>query len=301
MIPLIKLRENLRFARELQEMVEVLKGATASQFRSLQRKRKGFEDYKLRLEDFLTALDVKGFRHPFLRERSSLPKAIIMITSDEGFIGSLNAQVINSGLEQAASADELIIMGERGARYLGEIQARDYTVLPGIGDDITYTRAVAIRDLLIGKFMAKKIGSVLVSYPRFLSLTVQHVDVARILPCGDIFGRKDNSKHKPVAIDESLIEPTPTKVIDYLVRAWLMQKLYDIFWESKLSECAARIIHLEGSHEEIMQTNKRLMHEYFKHIHERSDKNIREIFASRLKWRMTGTDKIAELQEADAE
>jgi ATP synthase F1 gamma subunit len=285
MIPLIKLRENLRFARELQDMIEVMKGATASQFRSLQAKRKGFEDYKTKMEEFLTALDVGSIPHPFLRERADLPKAIVMITSDEGFVGALNAQVVTAGLEQASGLDELVVIGERGARYLAENQGATFTVFPGIGDDITYARAVAVRDLLIEKFLARKIGSVLIAYPRFLSLTAQRVDVARVLPCGNIFGPKADVRHKPVKAKEILIEPSPDKVVNYMVRAWMMQRIYDMFWESKLSECAARIIHLEGSHEEILSENKKLMHEYFKHLHARSDKNIREIFASRLKWR----------------
>ncbi|HAJ56315.1 MAG TPA: hypothetical protein DCL35_00935 [Candidatus Omnitrophica bacterium] len=285
MIPLIKLRENLRFARELQEMIEVLKGATASQFRSLQSKRKGFEDFKLKLQEFLTALDARSIKHPFLRERANLPKAIVMVTSDEGFVGGLNAQVVNTALEQAAGADELIVLGERGARYLSEAQSGSFTVLPGIGEDITYRRAVALRDLLIGKFLEKKVGSVLLVYTRFLSLTVQKVEAARVLPCGDIFGRQEGAKVRMFKAGDVLIEPTPGKVVDYMVRAWLMQRLYDMLWESKLAECAARIIHLEGSHEEIMGSNKRLMHEYFKSIHAKSDKNIREIFASRLRWR----------------
>lgn len=285
MIPLIKLREDLRFARELLEMIEVLKGATASQFRSLQRKRRGFENFRTRMEDFLAALDLSKAAHPFLRERAQLPKAIVMVTSDEGFLGSLNALVINAGLEQSSSSDELIVVGERGARYLSENQNLAYTFLPGIGDDITYTRAVAVRDFLIAKFLSKKIGSILVSYPRFLSLTVQRVEVIRVLPCRDIFGRKTGSKPGYSRTRQFLIEPTQGKVAEYMVKIWMMQKLYDIFWESKLSECAARIIHLEGSHEEIRNVNRNLMYEYFKRLHEKSDKNIREIFASRLRWK----------------
>ena len=285
MIPLIKLREDLRFAKELQDMIDVLKSATASQFRSLQRRRKGFEQFKLRLDDFLFSFQARQARHPFFAQRPQLPKAILMITSDEGFLGSLNATVVAAGLEQSGVHDELIVMGERGARYLAESQSAAFTVLPGIGDDITYTRAVAVRDLLISKFLTKKIGSVLVAYPRFLSLTVQHVEVARILPCGDIFGQKEQVRNKNVRKMEFLTEPTAGHVIDYLARAYLMQRLYDMFWEAKLAECAARIIHLEGSYEEITSVNVKLKYDYFKHFHERSDKDIREIFASRLQWR----------------
>ena len=286
MIPLIKLREDLRFSKELLEMIEVLKSATASQFRSLQNKRKGFEQYKLRLEEFLATIKTQKVIHPFLIERKNLPKAVVMVTSDEGFLGSLNALVLNAGLEQAAAGDELIVLGERGSRYLAETQREAFTFLPGIGDEITYERATAVRDLLISKFLSKKVGSVLIAYPQFLSLTVQRIEVVRLLPSGDLLVPKGGALNRSGRRGfEILLEPSRGSVVDYLVRAALMQKLYDVFLESKLSECAARIIHLEGSREEIVSVNKRLLYVYFKQLHEKSDKNIREIFASRLRWR----------------
>lgn len=283
MIPLVKLRENLRFARELREMIEVLKWATASQFRLLQQKRKGFEEFRTRIEDFLFILKVCRLKHPFLTERENLPKAVLMVTSDEGFLGSLNALVLNAGLEQVAGNDEIIVIGERGARYLSETQGRAFTFLPGIGDDITYKRAAAVRDLLITRILKKEVGKIIMVYPRFLSLTVQRVDMVKVLPCDEVLGRGPGSKEEISRFSRFLIEPTPGAVVDYLVRMWVMQKIYEIFWDSKLSECAARIIHLEGSHAESLNANKKLMYEYFKHLHARSDKNIREIFASRLR------------------
>lgn len=282
MIPLVKLRENLKFAKELREMIEVLKWATASQFRSLQQKKVGAEEFKLRLEDFLSIAKVCRFKHAFLMERANLPKAVLMITSDEGFVGSLNALVLNAGVEQVSGDDEVIVVGERGARYLSETQTKAFTFLPGIGDDITYKRAAAIRDLLIAKFLKKEISKVVVVYPRFLSLTVQRVDMVKILPCDDVLRQESKSSESVLKAEHFLVEPTMDAVMEYLVRMWIMQKIYEILWDSKLSECAARIIHLEGSYEESMNTNKQLMYEYFKHLHARSDKNIREIFASRL-------------------
>jgi len=300
MIPLIKLREDLRFARELLEMIDVLKSATSSQFRTFQLKRKGFDDYKFALEDFLGALGTQKIAHPFLKEDKDLPKAVLMITSDEGFLGGLNTLVLADGLEQAAARDEIIVMGERGSRYMSETVSRPFTFLPGVGDDISYRRAGAVRDLLIGKFLRKEIGSALVVYPRFLSFMAQRVEVVRVLPSGDILARKDDGKkiHRPKP--SILVEPDKGAVIDYLVRALLMQKFYDIFLDSKLSECAARIMHLEGSLEEIKTMNRRLLRDYFKHLHEKSDKNIREIFASRLRWREARVAEILQEWQASA-
>jgi ATP synthase F1 gamma subunit len=283
----IKLREDLRFAGELLAMIEVLKSATAGQFRLLQARRKEAYDFRNYIEDFVGSFRASRITHFFLTERPRLPKVVVMITSDEGFLGSLNSLVVNAGLEQAGDADELVVIGERGARYLSEMQTRAFTVLPGLSDEVAYARAGAMRDFLIEKFLSKKIGSVLVAYPRFLSLTVQQVDVRKVLPCSDLFRWAPERAAAKKTGPEPLIEPSKARVIDYLVRVSLLQTLYDMFWESKLSECAARIMHLEGSHEEIRETNRRLSYEYFKSYHARSEKHIREIFASRLKWRQT--------------
>ena len=71
--------------------------------------------------------------------------------------------------------------------------------------------------------------------------------------------------------------------MDFLVRATLTQQLYGIFLDAKLAEYAARIVHLEGSYQEITDMNRKLLFSFFKNAHQRSDKDIREIFASRLK------------------
>lgn len=282
MQPLIRLREDLRFAEELVTMIEILKSATTRQFRVLQAKRTEFEPFKVRLEEFMEALGGETVSHPFLTEQRHLPKAVLMITSDEGFLGALNANVIQAGLEQAGVGDELIVLGERGARYLSENTKSDFTVLPGLGDDITYERAVGVRDLLIEKFLARKAGLVLIAYPRFYSVAVQAAEVAKVLPCREWFRPSDKAQKERLARRPFFVEPSLARAVDYLVRALLMQKIYDVFWESKLSECAARIVHLEGSHQEINHAHQQSLYQYFRHVHEKSDKDIREVFASRL-------------------
>jgi len=49
-----------------------------------------------------------------------------------------------------------------------------------------------------------------------------------------------------------------------------------------LAELAARIMHLEGSIQELSKVDQNLKLDYFKYLHGLSDKTIREIYASRL-------------------
>jgi F-type H+-transporting ATPase subunit gamma len=282
MQPLIRLREDLRFAEEIVSMIEILKATTSRQFRILQGKRSQYETFKVRLEEFIEAMAGERITHPFLTEVRHLPKAVVMISSEEGFLGGLNASVINTGLEQAGVGDELIVLGERGARHLSENTKSDFTVLPGLGDEVTYERAAAVRDFLIEKFLSKKIGLVLIAYPRFFSIAVQTPEVTKLLPCDALFQSSEDTRRGRLKRRAVFIEPDRARAVDYLVRAFLLQKIYDMFWESKLAECAARIMHLEGSHQEIMHKHQESLYQYFRHFHEKSDRDIREVFASRL-------------------
>ena len=78
-----------------------------------------------------------------------------------------------------------------------------------------------------------------------------------------------------------MVEPSFGSVIEILVELWMGVKLLEIFWSSKQSECAARIMHLEGSTQELTQLNRKLTFEYFRQVHSLSDKTIREISVSR--------------------
>jgi len=282
MQPLTRVREDLRFAKEIVNMIEILKATTSRQFRILQGKRSQFDAFKARLEEFIEAMGGQKTEHPFLTEVRHLTKAVVMIASDEGFLGGLNAGVISAGMEQAGVGDELIVLGERGARHLAEATKGDFTVLPGLGDEVTYERAAAVRDLLIEKFLSKKVGVVLFAYPRFFSLAQQSPEVVKLLPCEDLFRPSEESRRRGIRRPAVFVEPDRSRAVDYLVRAHLMQKIYDMFWESKLSECAARIVHLEGSHQEIMHSHQASLYQYFRIFHEKSDRDIREVFASRL-------------------
>jgi len=71
-------------------------------------------------------------------------------------------------------------------------------------------------------------------------------------------------------------------VMEGLIRFRLSFSLYNIAWTSKFSEFGARLMHLEGSEQELARMKQQLSLQYFKHVHSLADKTIREIISSRL-------------------
>jgi F0F1-type ATP synthase gamma subunit len=192
---------------------------------------------------------------------------------------------MQAGLEQSSVADELIVIGERGARYLSEDQKTAYLFWPAADDEKIGHRARALRDFFVERMKRRQYQSVWAVYPRFVSLGIQIPEVVKLLPCPELFGSRERTVPFGKKRVDPLVEPSMSAVIESLVRMHLAQRLTDILLESKLSEEAARVTHLESSREEIQQARQQQWQEYFKRSHEKSDKNIREIFSGQIQWK----------------
>ncbi len=286
MANLRNLREELGFNRDMADIVNVLKGVAASEFARLQRKRKKFKEFEGYLKRLFQIVDIKDFSHCFLDEDTSLPSNIILITSDTGFLGKLNVSIVNSAFSQYKEKDILTVIGRQGERYIGE-RIKEFKFFPGFSDYINFAEIERLKDFIIKQVLDKYVSRTIIIYPRFISFAVQKVQEFNLLPCRNLFSEKPKPVNNGLEEEKVILEPSFEKIVEYLVRIWIGNVVYNIFWESKLSEWAARVIHLEGSSDEVKRQTKIARLAYFRAVHENSDKSIREIFSSTLALRRT--------------
>jgi len=290
-----KIRNDLQFNTLMESIIEVLKGVAATEYFHLQSRRKSFDEFEGYLRDLFQIVKIGGFQHPYLGA-SVPPSNIVLVTSDTGFLGELNVLVVNQALAQHRKNDFLTVVGREGSRYIEE-QDVAHSSFPGIDDDISYSQVAKLRDHIIKEFWDKKLGGTIVIYPHFVSFAVQKIEQFQLFPCRFLFPQE--TKPQPpigqqagfleIDAEEEVIIDSPLKgIIECLVKIWIGQLIHLIFWESKLSEWAARVMHLERSSNEIRDQKKKLRLQYFRAMHELSDKSIREIFVSRLALEKTG-------------
>ncbi len=306
----INVKKELRITTDLMDLVDVLKRVASAQFQMLEDKRKqsgwtraempsgdensvsqqvlqesdgskAMASAKLKgppvsltavVEDFLSLVP-QQCRHPFLLEASP-PLGIVIMATDEGFLGGLNAAVIQKALAARGDQEaELMVLGERGEMVLRDHNEL-FTSFPAVGENIVSRDVERLRDYIVEQYLLRKFSTVLVFYPRCFSFTRQEVDSFQLLPCtrpspGGIFSSST----------EPILEPSASSIIDYLVKLWLGRKLHEVFWQSRLSELAARATHLEASLQGLKDQKKKLTLQYFRSKHEVADTGIRESFA----------------------
>ena len=288
MLPIGKLKSNLEFNKSLGGIIEALKIAASLQLRQFQEKKPLYQGFLKEFNDCLAMIESKKSTHPFFRVRKDLPRCIVGVTSDEGFLGELNTLIINALLDQRKfkDKDKIVILGERGAGYLEDIGI-DCVAFPGIKDEASLGEVDNLKNYLVREYLKGGIGEVIIVYPKFISVTTQRVDILQLIPfsfelISQIQDASEEAKRPATRFEDLLLEPSISDVIDGLMNLWSRYIISDIFCSSKLSELSARLMHLDGSEQELTQVNKRLKLEYFRHVHSIADQTIREISASRF-------------------
>lgn len=229
------------------------------------------------IETIAGTLDLEHVSHPFTHAAGSI--GVIAMTSDTGLLGGLNQQVISTAIQEyRRSPGELIVVGERGASYVRE-QGLPCHVFPGALDHERQTLAGHICDYAVHQVLTRGLGALTIVYPRALSFSLQRVELVRALPCREWF--RTGQSPRRVQGGPVLLESSLQDILEYLVRLWVGQKVFEVLGLSRLAELAARSVHLESSSQELQRRGQKLWLRYFRERHEVIDRNMRELFAAR--------------------
>lgn len=274
-----RLKEEMELNGDLTELMDVLKGIAVSEFWALSKKMGRFTRFMEAFEGFFQMMDFSASEHPFTKEHGSL--GIIMVTSNEGFMGGLNSRVINTALAyRGADEAELMIVGEQGAAYL-ESLGRRFVDFPGVVTGECYEAALSLRDYIMAEGRAGKFGKLILFYPKPLSFMAQKVEILTILPCVKLFEKRPTEMEMKKKVDP-IIESSVDDIVEYLVETWVVQKLFEVFEDSKLAEFSARTVHLEESYQILLEQGKGIRYQYFRGRHELVDAGMRDIYSAQI-------------------
>ncbi|MFH1459370.1 MAG: FoF1 ATP synthase subunit gamma [Candidatus Omnitrophota bacterium] len=277
-----KLKYSLTFNQSLDNIINILKIATSIQLRQFQAKSWEQQSFISEINKslaFLSAEEVS--KHQFVAREKQSPKGVVVITSDEGFLGELNTLLVNAGIaEKNSEQDVLVIIGAKGAQSLREMK-QNHLYFSQVKGETYFNESHKLKQYITQEYLKKRFNQIVIIYAEFISITAQRVRRQTLLPF-PITELKGIEKREKESNKTLLIEPSVESIIEGLISLNLDYSLRRILYSSKLSEFAARLMHLERSYQELSRKNKQLSLEYFKSLHALADKRIREISASRM-------------------
>jgi ATP synthase F1 gamma subunit len=292
---LSELRKELSFNTELVHLIETLKNIAAAQYHVMEKEKERFDRFMDAFSEFFRVVHLVDVDDPLVRVTTDV-LGIVVITSDSGFMGGLNQGVIRRAQAEADrhGRDKIayVVIGEKGCGTFEDNQVA-FAGFGGINQDTIYEQSVAVKEHIVKEVLARRMGKVIIVYPRPLSFSAQTIETIDLLPCAELFDEAAESAvtehvgHRGFMADarKIIVESTLSDMLEYLSGVWVTSKLFEVFEDSKLAEFSARAMHLEGSGQKLEKDRKKIEHRCFKAAHELIDKGMRESFASRGKKR----------------
>ena len=264
-----RLRDELRFVAEFYTLFDVTQQAAMSQLRRLEER---LADEAPILEaltrEWFPLLPADAWQHPLVRPREG-GRLLVVLTSDEGLVGSLHSAVIRRAVARAEGASaEWVFVGQRGPRLLG-VPAKVLRVLPIPSDAQADEEMRRLSQSLLQHYQRVALQEAWLVAPRFISATRQEVVEYPLLPLpiGPAMTARES---------DLVIEPSVDRVVNGLASWWVEATCVEAFWSARRAECAARALHVEASRQELGRRTRTLRHEFFKTLHERLDVLVRE-------------------------
>lgn len=245
-----QLRSRIRSIRSTAKITRAQELIAASKITRAQARQASSVPYARQVTRAVSALLTHNAHldHPLLDQRPDASRAaILLVTSDRGFCGGYNSNVLRAARQLAemlsAEGKEPVhyVCGRRGVDnflFNKRPMAGHWT---GRSGEPSYALAAEIGRRLVEAFEAPVdeggVGEVHVVYTEFVSMISQRTTVRRVLPL-EVEEVEALPEGGPVASHE--FEPSVVEVLDSLIHQYVLGRIWNMLLESAASEHAAR-------------------------------------------------------------
>ena len=252
------IRGRIGSVRNIAQITRAMEMVAASRMKRAQDSILAARPYSDELEDALRrvagAASLTEDVDPLLASRPVRHAAIIVITTDRGLAGSLNANATRSVLRwvaRRASGEngdtrvevEAITVGRKGRDALRRAGVPIAAHFAQLGDKPAFSDVTPIARLVTEDFLEGKYDEITIAYSTFVSTLSQKPEIDVILPVD----QPEMADETERTNDEYLFEPSPEAVLSRLLPHYVAIGIYRAVLENNASEQSARMIAMRNS------------------------------------------------------
>jgi F-type H+-transporting ATPase subunit gamma len=243
------IRRRIKSVKNTRQITKAMELVAASKMKKAQQAALAGRAYTQLMADMLAALAnrVEESLHPFLVSRPVKMRGILLVTTDKGLCGPLNANLFKLVLE-IKTPTKYYVIGRKGSQFIARTR-RDMVADFPVGDRVGFGDVRVAAEFMVKQYLEGVIDTIEVIYPRFKNTLVQEAIVRPVLPLNnlkDFMARVQSDTHhvsvKSTDSREMLFEPDAHAVLDALLPFYVNRHLYQLVLSAKASEHSARMV-----------------------------------------------------------
>lgn len=244
------IRRRIKSVKNTRQITKAMELVAASKMKKAQQSALAGRPYAELMAQMLAALAdrVEESHHPFLVRRELKTRGIILITTDKGLCGPLNANLFKL-VSDIKTPAKYAAIGRKGAQFLARTR-RDLLADFPASDHAAFADIRVVAEFMVKQYLDGVVDTVEVVWPLFRNTLVQVPAVMPLLPLSSlkeaVVGLRTQSGTVAIPVpagdNQMLFEPKAETVLEALLPLYLNREVYYKALEAKASEHSARMV-----------------------------------------------------------
>jgi len=226
------IRRRIKSVKNTRQITKAMELVAASKMKKAQQAALAGRPYAQLMADMLAALAprVGEVQHPLLSRREVKVRGILLVTTDKGLCGPLNANLFKLVTEIKTPA-KYVAIGRKGTQFLARTK-RDLLADFTVTDRAGFNEVKAPVEYMVQLYLDGTIDTLEVIYPRFKNTLVQETLVRPVLPLSNVADfvahlRSESGTSSPADSRDMLFEPDADTVLAALLPFYVNRYIHE--------------------------------------------------------------------------
>jgi F-type H+-transporting ATPase subunit gamma len=245
-----EIRSKIASIKNTQKITRAMEMVAASKMRKTKDRMQATRPYSKRIGQIIKHLAHANpeYKHGFLVPREVKRVGIIVVSSDRGLCGGLNANLFRKTLtyliewEKGGVKVDVCTIGTKASGFFGNLKTHLVGQVTKLGDAPHLNDIVGIIKIMLDAFAEGRIDELYVVNNEFVNTMTQRPTVNRMLPVVADEIEETLSGHW-----DYIYEPDAKEVLDHLLTRYIESIVYQSLVENNACEQAARMVAMKSA------------------------------------------------------
>jgi F-type H+-transporting ATPase subunit gamma len=244
-----EIRSKIVSVKSTQKITKAMQMVATSKMRRAQDRMKLARPYADKIRSVIGNLQHANpdYRHPFLASREVKNVGLIVISTDRGLAGGLNANLFKQTLlsirewQEKGAGVSLCLIGSKGTAFFKRLSVPILASVSGMGDKPHVNDLIGTVKVMLDAYREGKIDRLFLVHAEFVNTMTQKPRIDQLLPV-DPSDKAQLQTHW-----DYLYEPDASAILDGLLMRYVESQVYRGAVENVASEMAARMVAMKAA------------------------------------------------------
>ncbi len=245
------IRSRIKSVKNTRQITKAMEMVASAKMRKAQQRVIDTRPYAEKIYDLMHRIAYleRSFPHPYFEVRPVKTAGIVLVSTDRGLCGAINANLFRSLTrfmkERPGTNFEFVTIGRKGRDFVRRSRLPLQGVIHGVKDRGTIEEILPATQVVIEEFYTKKHWEeVWIFYTQFESIMSQKPKHEKLLPIDPQF----LTEKIPAGLSgEYLFEPDRRDILDVLIPRYFETVIFQRVMENFASEYSARMVAMKNA------------------------------------------------------